>query len=78
MSDESLQQHASTLGLDRTAFDACFSGQSTAPRVQRDVASAMALGVSAIPTFFVNDEMLSGFHTAEELAEVIDRHLNGG
>lgn len=78
MSDDTLGAHASTLGLDRMTFDTCFSGQATAARVQRDVASAAELGVSTIPTFFVNDEKLSGFHTADELAEVIDRHLNGG
>jgi protein-disulfide isomerase len=76
LSDNTLGEHASTLGLDRTTFDTCFSGRATAGRVQRDVESAAALGVNTIPTFLVNSEKVSGFHTAEELATVIDRHLN--
>lgn len=75
LTDEMLQAHASTLGLDRTAFDACLAGQSTASRVQRDVDSGITLGIDTIPTFFVNDEMVGGYKTAGELGAIIDRHL---
>ncbi len=76
LSDANLGDHADALGLDRTQFDACFPGTTKANRVQRDVNSGMALGVTATPTFFVNGERVSGFQTAEQLGEVVDRKIN--
>ena len=77
LSDATLQDHADALGLDTTEFDACFAGQSKATRIQQDVNSATALGVGALPAFFVDDELVSGFQSAEDLADIIDRHLTG-
>ncbi len=76
LSDENLGNHADALGLDRTQFDACFPGPTKESRVQRDVNSGMALGVTGTPTFFVNGEAVAGFRTAEQLGEVVDRKLN--
>jgi protein-disulfide isomerase len=75
LTDAGLQQHASALGLDRTSFDACLAGETTATRVQQDVVSGQALGVETAPTFFVDDTLVAGFQTAEDLAEQIDRSL---
>ncbi len=75
LSDATLQDHADSLGLDTTEFDACFTGQSKATRIQQDVNSATALGVGSLPAFFVEEELVSGFQSAEDLAKIIDRHL---
>lgn len=75
LSDNRFGEIANTLGLDATQFDACIAGNSKAARVLQDVNSGNALAVSATPTFFVNDEVVSGFQTAAQLSEVIDRKL---
>ncbi len=75
LSDATLQDHADSLGLDTTEFDACFTSQSKTARIQQDVNSANSLGFSSLPAFFVEDEVVSGFQSAEGLAKIIDRHL---
>jgi protein-disulfide isomerase len=51
-------------------------GNSKAARVQQDVNSGIALGVTGTPTFFVGSQKVSGNETAQ-LSEIIDRHLGG-
>lgn len=64
------------MALNLTTFDACFPpGDGKATRVQQDVNSGTALGVTSTPTFFFNEERIAGFMTAEEVAEVIERKL---
>lgn len=75
LSDEALRRYATNVGLSRPAFDACLAGGAKASRIQQDVASAAALNVAATPTFFVNEERITGFQTAEELGAIIDRRL---
>jgi len=76
LSDAEFGEHADTLGLDRTEFDACIAGTSKANRIEQDVTSGNALGAPTVPTFFVNGDMISGFRTAEQLGKAIDRKLN--
>ncbi|MBN2563270.1 MAG: thioredoxin domain-containing protein [Phycisphaerae bacterium] len=78
LTDEMLQQHATTLGLDRTQFDACFAGDFKVSRISQDSMSGVALGVSTVPAFFVGSELVSEVDTADELGEAIGRHLSGG
>lgn len=78
LTDEQLRLHAQTLGLDLAAFDACFPpGDGKAARVQQDVNSGTALGITGTPTFFVNGQRVNGFQTAEQLGVIIDQKLNG-
>ena len=76
LSDSALGDTAEGLGLDRVAFDACLSGNGKALRVQQDVTSGQALGVSMTPTFFVEDQRLTGLQTAADLADAITRKIN--
>lgn len=75
-SDTALADSAEGIGLDRAAFDDCLAGNAKALRVQQDVTSGLALGVSRTPTFFVNDQRLVGFQTADDLADAIRRQIN--
>jgi len=72
-----MQAHATTLGLDRTVFDACLAGDAKQDRVQQDVDSAIALGITSTPTFVVGSERVRGYRTAAQLSEIIERHLTG-
>jgi NhaA family Na+:H+ antiporter len=76
LTDQQLAQHAVTLGLNTTDFNNCFPpGDGKAARVQQDVNSGTALGITGTPTFFVNNEMVSGFKTAAQMSEILDRKL---
>jgi protein-disulfide isomerase len=76
LTDSQLQQHAATLGLNTTQFNACFPpGDSKAAKVQQDFDSGVALGLTGTPCFFVEDERFTGFQTAAQLSAVIERHL---
>jgi len=79
LTDEQLDNHADTLELDKTDFDACTDDDNIKrSRVQQDVKSGAALGINDLPAFFIEDELISGFQTAEKLSKIIDRHLNDG
>jgi protein-disulfide isomerase len=54
---KSLLTHALELGLDGARFATDLRDEAHAPRVQRDVDSGVASGVSATPTFFVNGRL---------------------
>ncbi len=70
-----LQRYATNVGLDRPTFDPCAGSDQKASRVQQDVNSGTTLGVNSTPTFFVDNEMLTGFRSAAQLGAAIDRHL---
>jgi protein-disulfide isomerase len=48
-----LAEHARALGLDGSAFDACFSSGRHAARVERGIADAAAAGVQGTPGFVI-------------------------
>ena len=75
-SDMGLGDTAEDIGLDRATFDACLAGNAHALRVQHDVISGQALGVSRTPTFFVDEQIFAGFQTADDLGDAIRRRIN--
>lgn len=76
LTDDELRKHAETLGMDLTAYDDCVGGEGKTSRIDQDLNSGGAFGVSAVPAFIIDDEGYQGFITAEDLSEIIDRHLN--
>lgn len=57
------------LGLDTTAFVACLSNHETAPLVERTSTEARALGLTGIPTMYVNGVRYDGALTYDQLLE---------
>lgn len=76
LTDAQLKQHADTLGLDRSVFDACLAGDSKTLGINEDLESATALGVPSTPGIFVDSELVTGPKTAEEIGRIIDCHLD--
>ena len=76
-SAEGLKQVAADLGLDTAAFSASLDGGKYARQVQDEVAEAQALGVTAAPTFFVNDTKIVGAQPFETFQAAIDAALAG-
>ena len=60
---------ADELGLDVTAFNDCLIQRVTRPLVERTVNEALALGLTAIPTLFINGTRFEGALTYEQLLE---------
>jgi protein-disulfide isomerase len=77
LTDAQLGAHADTLGLNRATLEACFAGEAKTARVQQDVKSGTALGVTVAPSFIVGNKLVSGFTLAEDLSTTIDRQLAG-
>jgi predicted DsbA family dithiol-disulfide isomerase len=70
-----LKRHATRIGADAPAFDACLDSGKTADAWRADLKDGEAYGVSGTPTFFVNGRVLSGTPSFEAFAEVIDEEL---
>lgn len=69
-----LKQYGTNVGVDQATFDACVDGTSKANRVAADVASGIALGVTATPTCFVGAQKISG-PTKDQLFNAINQAL---
>ena len=70
-----LLRYATRIGLDTNVFRKCLAEQSSQDRVLKDVQDGHALGVSQTPTFFLNDAMIDGLPSAEQLRELIEERL---
>jgi protein-disulfide isomerase len=72
LSADDLAVHAAELGLDRERFVAELESAVHAPRVQRDVDSGEASGVTATPTFFVNGRLHQAAFDAGSLMAALE------
>lgn len=73
-----IQQFALRLGVDSARLNSCLSGGEMAARVQQDVRDGRALGVTAVPTFFVNGTKIVGIPTYSQFRTLIEQHLRAG
>jgi len=60
---------ANELELDSAAFSECLSTDATLPLVERTVTEAQGLGLTGIPTVFINDRRYEGAMTYDQLLE---------
>jgi protein-disulfide isomerase len=63
---------ATELDLDITKFGECLSTDETLPLVERTVTEARALGLTTIPTIYVNGARYEGALTYDQLLEATD------
>lgn len=56
-------------GLDAQAFAECLQTHAMRPFVERTIDEGLALGINALPTFFINGKRHTGALTYEELLE---------
>lgn len=69
---EDLIHQATELGLDTARFTEELDSSVHAPRVQRDVDSGLAGGVTGTPTFFVGGRLHRGSFDAASLTSVLE------
>lgn len=73
---EPLRSYARLAGMDDAAFDACLENEAIMIAIRNEQEKATNdYKVEATPTFFVDDEKISGFRDFAAMAEVIDRKL---
>jgi len=72
--NESLKSHAINLGLNEKQFNECFESQKYKDEIEKDIADAKALGVSATPTFFINGKKVVGANQIL-IEEIIEREV---
>lgn len=68
-------EYATELGLDAEAFAACLESGETAAQVQTETEQGLAMGVTGIPAFFINDWFLSGAKSFATFQQVIEAAL---
>lgn len=72
---EIFQTYAQSLNLDSDRFTQDFQSGKYKDLINKDKADALAAGVNATPTFFVNGKKLRGVPTAATLKKMIDQAL---
>jgi protein-disulfide isomerase len=69
---EGLNKIAQQAGFTKESFDACLKNEAVAKAILDVRKTADGLGVTGIPTFFINGEMLDGEKTIEIMRAKID------
>jgi len=76
LSEQQFLLIAQDLGLDQSAFQNCYQSRETLPLVKRDFEEGLALGISAVPTVFINNERIVGALSYEQLLTKVRSILN--
>jgi protein-disulfide isomerase len=66
---------AEAIDLDVDEFESCLKGNKYEDRVDEDFALATEKGVTGTPTFFINDQVISGNESLNTFTQVIDEEL---
>lgn len=74
-SANSLINYAEQVGLNKALFSYCIMSSSKKEVVQKQLDTAVAMGVSGTPTFFVNNRKLVGLRNFAQLSTEIEAEL---
>lgn len=75
---EDLLGFAGELGLDTDQFSECLASHKYKSKVDSDFREAFEIGVYGTPTFFINEQVVVGPKTFNELRQIIDNELARG
>lgn len=70
-----LERYANSLHLDIAAFNTCLDDPAVAEYVENERKAGEGIGVKGTPTVFVNNNVLDGVPTFEQLKTVIEEEL---
>jgi protein-disulfide isomerase len=68
--------YAQEVGLNLTTFNSCIASTKYDNEIALDMKDAERLGVSGVPAFFVNDQLISGNQPYETFQQAIEKELN--
>ena len=72
---EALKRYAVDLGLDAEGFNTCLDSEKYSQEVQNDIDDAIAVGVNATPSFFINGLPINGAVPFERFVEMVELAL---
>jgi protein-disulfide isomerase len=72
---DALKAHATAVGLDPAAFNACLDTAKYSDRVQEHIGIGTRLGVNSTPAVFINGRPITGAQPYEVFARIIDEEL---
>ncbi|OHA01027.1 MAG: hypothetical protein A3C11_00945 [Candidatus Sungbacteria bacterium RIFCSPHIGHO2_02_FULL_49_12] len=72
---DKLKSFAAAIGLNTSQFNSCFDSQKYTEKVNKDKADAVALGVNATPTTFVNGVQIQGAVPYAQFKQAVDQAL---
>jgi protein-disulfide isomerase len=76
LSESQFDQIAVSVGLDEKKFSACNESRDTLPIVKKDYNEGLGLGLTATPTLFIADEIITGAITTEDLLSKVAKALS--
>lgn len=76
LSTSSLYDYARDAGLDQAQFDTCFRNQKYSQEVLHDLEDGDAYGIYTTPTFFINNQRISGFRSLATIQSVLEDELH--
>jgi len=71
-----LKKYAKDLGLNSSEFDDCLDSGKMASEVQEDLQDGTALGISGVPSFFINGIPIGGAQPYSSFQQIIDEELS--
>ncbi len=72
-----LKSYADKIGLNRQKFDQCVATPGPlAEKIDHNLQSGLALGVSGTPAFFINGRRIAGALPYSEFKRIIDKELS--
>ncbi len=81
ITESNIKIFANNADLDVAKFNNCFDSGRYEEEVEQDFKVGQYAGVRGTPTFFINESMLTGFSSYEEMKSIIDQEfevLNNG
>ena len=72
---EDVSTIAESLGLDRDRFDRCLVADTSAAKLDEEIAAVRQAGISSTPTLIINGRLKAGVPSFEELCALIDEAL---
>lgn len=72
LTEKFLRVYAREIGLNEEDFAECLADKRYYPEIEEDIADGEALGVSGVPTFFINGVRISGAKPYEEFEKLIE------
>jgi uncharacterized membrane protein/predicted DsbA family dithiol-disulfide isomerase len=76
LDDDGCSKIASSLGIDDQAFKACMVDPRTQQKIESDQAEFKAAKGHALPTIWINDEVIEGAQGPEKLQKAMDKAIS--
>jgi len=70
-----LEEYARLLGLDIEQFNECLETQRYKGEVEEDIQTGISVGVTGIPTFFINGIKVIGAQSEQKFIKIINKEL---